>query len=181
LHKFGYLPNVSNVTDNNLNTAIRELQRIGNVYPSGQLDNQTLDLLERKRCGLADTEIVRMTHGFVFAGFQMNVVISVTGRCFLQNETDGFRTSKCCSSSVLIFLCFLSLKYTGSCFCAFRGQRLQKEFNDVMSPHPLCSTVACDRRGAVACRSGFSGLLPLKNYYSAVFQDKNSTDFILCV
>ncbi|CAD7089035.1 unnamed protein product [Hermetia illucens] len=57
--EFGYLPK-SDIETGNLRTeeqfreAIRKLQEFGNVPVTGQIDEQTVKLMRRPRCGIPD-------------------------------------------------------------------------------------------------------------------------------
>lgn len=67
--QFGYLPQIIDQgeqqivsemrTEKMISDALAELQRIARIPVTGRLDNETLNVLERPRCGLKDTEIIR--------------------------------------------------------------------------------------------------------------------------
>ncbi|XP_054168178.1 collagenase 3-like [Oppia nitens] len=62
LVKFGYLPkstkNSANlISDEQLKDAIRAMQSFANLRPTGLLDNKTIELMKRKRCGVPDVFI----------------------------------------------------------------------------------------------------------------------------
>ncbi|CAD5216450.1 unnamed protein product [Bursaphelenchus okinawaensis] len=65
LKNFGYLPKdqpgqpQAMLSPNSLKTAIKELQRIGGIRQTGEMDDRTQELLNEKRCGIGDEEIVR--------------------------------------------------------------------------------------------------------------------------
>ncbi|CAH1270700.1 MMP14 [Branchiostoma lanceolatum] len=59
LEKFGYLPSASEQTgglqaQGNLNKAIRQFQRFAHINITGELDEPTLEMMERPRCGVKD-------------------------------------------------------------------------------------------------------------------------------
>lgn len=49
------------VSSVSLEAAIKEMQRIGQVPQTGEIDEATIGLMNQKRCGMGDDEIVR-TH-----------------------------------------------------------------------------------------------------------------------
>ncbi|KAL1451388.1 hypothetical protein WDU94_005769 [Cyamophila willieti] len=61
LSHFGYLPpssgsQIGNLrTDSQLKEAVKNLQRFGNIRPTGLLDKDTIALMGKPRCGLPDT------------------------------------------------------------------------------------------------------------------------------
>ncbi|XP_026469577.1 matrix metalloproteinase-2-like [Ctenocephalides felis] len=59
LAKFGYLPQSAIETGNlrseeQLRDAIRSLQEFGNIPVTGEVDDATIELLHKKRCGVKD-------------------------------------------------------------------------------------------------------------------------------
>uniref|UniRef100_A0A1I7SQH7 ZnMc domain-containing protein n=1 Tax=Bursaphelenchus xylophilus TaxID=6326 RepID=A0A1I7SQH7_BURXY len=69
LKAYGYLPKEkegqpqSMMSPDSIKLAIKELQRIGGIKQTGEMDERTLQLLDEKRCGLGDEEIVRTPLG----------------------------------------------------------------------------------------------------------------------
>ncbi|BES95657.1 matrix metalloproteinase [Nesidiocoris tenuis] len=59
LTQFGYLPESDRETgflrtESQLRESIKNLQRFGNIPETGEMDDKTLDLMSRPRCGIPD-------------------------------------------------------------------------------------------------------------------------------
>ncbi|CAO1421205.1 unnamed protein product [Diamesa serratosioi] len=62
LHKFGYLPNQITNSDNGTKTkefknGILQMQRNSHIPMTGLIDNQTIDMIRRPRCGVSDSTL----------------------------------------------------------------------------------------------------------------------------
>ncbi|XP_031345608.1 matrix metalloproteinase-19-like [Photinus pyralis] len=66
LHDFGYLP-ITKATDNEMKAALQDYQYFIGMKPTGEMDNETMDMMLRPRCGKPDEEKER-TKRYTFLG-----------------------------------------------------------------------------------------------------------------
>ncbi|KAK5645914.1 hypothetical protein RI129_004378 [Pyrocoelia pectoralis] len=58
LHDFGYL-SVTSATDNEMKAALQDYQYFIGTKPTGEINNETMDMMQRPRCGKPDEEMKR--------------------------------------------------------------------------------------------------------------------------